>query len=108
MKNIAIGTLSALLICGAVSISFAEENLGKQVFLNSGCVNCHSVSAKGIEGKGTVNAPDLSSVGKKHDGAFILKYLRKKIELNDKKHRKKFRGSKDDFMKLREWLLTLK
>ncbi len=108
MRGIAISLLASVFICVTSSTSLAGVNEGKQVFLDKGCTNCHTVTAQGIESKKMMDAPDLSTVGTKHDGDFLLKFLRKKIDLNGKKHQKKFKGSKADFMKLQKWLLSLK
>lgn len=104
-------TMSLSIICFLLfssSLAYGQE-AGREVFMEKGCTNCHSVTARGIESRKMVeNAPDLSTIGKRHDGDFLLKFLRKKIKLHGKKHKKKFKGSKDDFMKLQKWLLSLK
>ncbi|VAX17449.1 hypothetical protein MNBD_NITROSPINAE01-744 [hydrothermal vent metagenome] len=108
MRGVTAGLLASALVCVTFSTSLAGVSEGKQVFLDKGCTNCHTVTALGIESKKMMDAPDLSTVGTRHDGDFLLKFLRKKIDLNGKKHQKKFKGSKADFMKLQKWLLSLK
>ncbi len=87
---------------------FADTS-GEKIFHEKGCVKCHTVKAHGINGeKKLMESPDLSDIGLKHDSDFLVKYLRKKIKLNGKKHLKRFKGSKEEYKKLEMWLLSLK
>ena len=87
---------------------FADTS-GEKTFHEKGCAKCHTVKAYGINGgKKLMESPDLSDVGLKHDSEFLVKYLRKKIKLNGKKHLKRFKGSKEEYKELEKWLLSLK
>ncbi len=84
----------------------ADDDAGKAVFTAKGCPECHAVSSHGIKSDG--DAADLSKIGSKHDAATIEKFITKQVELNGKKHKKKYQGSDDDLKKLVSWLASLK
>lgn len=101
----------------------ASAGDGKKIFTDEGCVTCHAVSAAGItvveseeakkelkeqETEGAKPPPDLSGVGLKRDADFLNKYLRKKTDIEGRKHKKRFKGSDTDREALVAWLLTLK
>ena len=97
----------------APAVAHADEPAGKKVFTAKRCNFCHSIKAEKIAqvGKtpaGEQQAPDLSDVGVKHDAAWIHNYLKKKVELDGKKHKKFFIGAEKDLKNLTEWLGSLK
>lgn len=84
---------------------------GKKVFTEHECGDCHGVKAAGIaepkaakEDKG----PDLSGIVAKRGAEWIGRYLKKKEKIDGVKHKKKFRGSKDELKALVDWLSSLK
>jgi cytochrome c2 len=99
---------------------------GKRVFLDHKCNICHTVKAEGIALKevagtageeaeetepaeeGAPQPPDLSSVGKRHDAAFLHKFLRKKEKIDGRLHRRRFQGTEKERQALVDWLVTLK
>ena len=87
-------------------VARADDAPGKAVFTSAGCPQCHSVTAQGIKSDG--DGGDLSKVGAKHDAATIEKFITKQVELNGKKHKKKYQGSPEDLKKLVDWLASLK
>jgi len=91
------------------SPSFATD--GKQVFLDNNCERCHAVSAHDIEATAkseSMHGPDLSSVGKDHDGDWLGKYLLREVAVDGKKHRATFRGTDEDREAIVEWLAQQK
>ncbi|MGM0577617.1 MAG: c-type cytochrome [Myxococcota bacterium] len=83
---------------------------GKAIFLDNNCNNCHTIESKGIdysEDKSDNDGGDLSKVGAEHDKKWIALFLLKKKDLDGKKHKKKFYGSKGDLKTLATWLETL-
>lgn len=103
-------------------LSYATEDEAKKIFMDYGCVKCHSISAYGItvveatedeeelgeeDEEGAIEPPDLSDVGTRLNKEFIAKYLRKKADKEGRKHKKRFKGSKDELKKLVEWMATL-
>jgi mono/diheme cytochrome c family protein len=82
---------------------------GKQIFLAQKCNLCHTVSSAGIEAttkSEKLKGPDLTvaMTEKMRDAEWINKFLRKKIELEGKKHAKEFKGSDEEIGALIAWL----
>ena len=121
--------LAALLGCalqaGGADAAEEKANRGKALFLSNKCVACHTISAEGIEKSKAADAeaagegkseeaasrkgpPDLSSVGLRHDAAWLGKYLLKLEAKDGKKHLKKFRGTDEELGALAAWLASLK
>lgn len=107
----------------APSASAAAD--GKDLFVKYKCNECHSIKAAGIEVKPSDDAgeedpfggeeegeqdeaPDLSSVGKEQDAAWISNYLKKKVKLEGKKHRKRFKGPEADLKTISDFLAGMK
>lgn len=94
---------------------------GKEIFVEYQCVSCHSVSAYSIslvkveeeaddwgdEDEQVIEPPDLSDVGLKHEKKFLSMYLRKKADIDGRKHKKRFKGTKEERKTLVIWLSTL-
>ena len=85
---------------------------GMQVMLDLKCNLCHSVDTLGIERKSKsekTKGPDLSTIGSKHDAAWLAQWQRKEVANADgKKHGKDFKGTPEQLKQLTEWLATLK
>lgn len=94
-----------------------------KIFKKYGCTECHSVIAleigtsKSIENEEdeendeegeAIEPPDLSNVGSKYDAKWISGYLRKKNDIEGRKHKKRFKGSKEERRILSIWLESLK
>jgi hypothetical protein len=77
---------------------------GKAIFLANKCNGCHGIASQGI----VKDVRDLSSVGTKHDAAWITRFLRKEEELDGRKHMKRFAGSDDELRTLATWLAGLR
>jgi hypothetical protein len=83
--------------------------IGKLVFVDNKCTNCHTVkSANLTEKKGSANAPDLSNVGSTLNAVDIMQFITKDKEINGKKHPIAFKGEKMDLYALSLWLESLK
>lgn len=102
--------------------SYASEAEAKKIFMEYGCAKCHSISAYGMalaeateddeeeedeDEEEAVEPPDLSDVGTRHKKEFMSKYLRKKVAKEDRKHKKRFKGSKAELKTIVEWMATL-
>ena len=82
---------------------------GKAIFLAQKCNMCHSVSTAGIEAttkSEKMKGPDL--VNNKRDAKVIADYLRKKADVNGKKHTKAFTGSDEEIGALIAWIQAQK
>jgi mono/diheme cytochrome c family protein len=114
--SIAAAALLAAWLVAETRSDEIEAPPGKKIFQQYKCHSCHSIQAQGIEKKkiageeatGTSKPQDLSNVGKKHDAAWISKFLLKQETLEGKRHRKKFRGSESELKVLSTWLESLK
>jgi mono/diheme cytochrome c family protein len=115
MKHTAIPivlALGAFAIIGAGNLH-ATADSGKSIFLDNKCAKCHSIESQGIKRSGPPPPggklpPDLSGVGLKHTAEWMQKWQMKEVEMNGKKHMKKFAGTSDELVTLTTWLATLK
>lgn len=85
----------------------AKATDAKQVFLAQKCNLCHAISSAGIEAttkSEKMKGPDLAGVTVKQDARLITDYLRKKAEINGKKHGKEFTGTDEELAALIAWL----
>jgi mono/diheme cytochrome c family protein len=92
MKSGLPGLLVAVLVATGPTLAFAaaapaSSGDGQRIFLAQHCNTCHTVSSAGIERKMKASkAPDLFDVAAKEEAPTLVKYLKKKALLNDKKH----------------------
>lgn len=88
---------------------FAQENSddAKEIFLAEKCQRCHSISAMNIDVTGQKVVSDLSAVGSRHTGEWLVKYMKREVAINGKKHIKNLKTSGADIEKLAKWLATL-
>ncbi len=92
---------------GAAAAKVPEVLDGKQLFLSQKCSVCHTVSSAGIQAttkSAKMKGPDLTGVAPKLDARLLNDYLRKKAEINGKKHGKEFTGSDEEIGALIAWL----
>lgn len=106
-KSIFVTLVATFLVVGFV---FAQTpKSGKDIFTDSKCNTCHSVTSQGIASKQADKYPDLSKIGEKKIAVETLKkYLLKEEKINDKNHAVKFKGTDEDLTILVNWLNTLK
>ena len=111
MKNTFLFMLfiSTIVALFAFAFSFSQEqNLdGKQIFIDSKCNNCHTVTSMEITSKKD-DATDLSNASSIGDAALMKSYLLKEAKINEQDHKLKFKGSEAELDTLVNWLLTLK
>ncbi|MFQ5509250.1 MAG: hypothetical protein ACE5FN_07930 [Leptospirillia bacterium] len=83
---------------------------GMEHFEKYGCISCHNISAYGIGEPTTTGEawgpPDLSDVGKRRDVAFLKGFLKKKVDIDGRKHMMLFSGSNEELTELTSWLVT--
>ncbi|MCW8803046.1 MAG: c-type cytochrome [Ignavibacteriaceae bacterium] len=101
--------ISAIVALFGFAFSFSQDQDldGKQIFLDSKCNNCHTVTSNEITSKKD-DAVDLSNAGSIGDAQLIKSYLLKEVKLNDKNHKLKYKGSEAELNALVNWLLLLK
>ncbi len=105
------------MLVGSLALAGTTKT-GKEIFLKNKCKMCHSLRAAGLEKKSkpkasagpnaAKKAPDLSDVGSNRDAEWLHSWLKKKIALDGKKHKKKFKGNAQDLDVLINWLLSHK
>jgi hypothetical protein len=111
--------VAGALTLGSASAAGAAD--GKAVFTQLKCNSCHAIASQGIkvveeeaeaepeeEGEDVQKPSDLSDVGSKRTAAWIKDWLTKKVDLEGKKHRKKFDGKPAELEALATWLASLK
>jgi len=82
---------------------------GKAVFMAQKCNLCHSIDAAGIariSKAEKTKGPDLGGVAKRHDEAWMKRFLSKQEMLNGKKHLKTFTGTPEELDALIAWVRT--
>lgn len=92
---------------GAAAAAAPKILDGKQIFLAQKCNLCHGVSSAGIQAttkSEKLKGPDLAGAAAKRDAQLLNTYLRKKAEINGKKHAKEFTGSDEEIGALIAWL----
>ena len=104
----AAALLLPVLAVSAPAASAAPAKLdGKAIFLAQKCNLCHSVSSAAIQAtvkSEKMKGPDLTGVAPKLDAGLLNNYLRKKAEINGKKHGKEFTGTDEEIGALIAWL----
>ncbi|HEX4954566.1 MAG TPA: cytochrome c [Thermoanaerobaculia bacterium] len=100
-----LGTTAPLFTPAGTADAAAPD--GKALFLAQKCNLCHSVSSVGITATSKSEktaGPDLTTVAKPHDAAFMKDFLLKKVDLNGKKHLKEFKGTDEELTALIAWV----
>ncbi len=113
MKIVRIAEVLFLIIfmTGALAITNAQNSTKApiELFKEKKCNSCHSIQTLGIEKKNKKSkGGDLSNVGSKYEVPFLVDYLKKKVEIDGKKHGIKFKGSDEELMELVGFLSTLR
>jgi len=105
------GAVSVLLLGLALSVpptAAAQAKLdGKAIFLAQKCNLCHDVSSAAITAttkSATLKGPDLTGKESKRDARLLNDFLRKKVAIDGKKHKKEFTGSDEEMGALIAWL----
>lgn len=100
-----LATTASLLTPAQVADAASPD--GHAIFVAQKCNLCHAVSSVGIAATSKSEktaGPDLSTLAKPHDAAFVKEFLHKKVDLNGKKHLKEFKGTDEELTALISWL----
>lgn len=101
--------VSLVVAVAAAQEEGAAAGDGKAIFEAQKCDMCHDVSSVGITAKTKsekMKGPNLVGIDK--DADWIMKYLLKEVDLDGKKHTKKFSGGEDELKVLAEWIAAQK
>ena len=103
--------LIALALVGPLAgttITEAGED-GQAVFTAQKCNMCHSVPQAEIVAKMTsekMKGPDLPNEVRESD--WLASFLKREVQLNDKDHKKEFKGTDEELQAITAWLVALK
>jgi cbb3-type cytochrome oxidase cytochrome c subunit len=117
MKNITMFVVAVIIVlgftvlCGSLAIAADTGAMpaGQKLFMDKKCNTCHSLESLKIPKKlASSKGPDLSNVGAQRTSDWIVKWLKKEVDLNGKKHLSAFSGTPEEAKTLSDWLATLK
>ncbi|HEY7161159.1 MAG TPA: c-type cytochrome [Acidobacteriota bacterium] len=112
MKKTLLFAITTIFFLTTVHLMAQESKTsdpGKKAFIDNKCNMCHAVSEQEIEKKTAASkAPDLSGIGAKQNAEFFVKFLKKEVDMNGKKHSKSWAGKDADLQLIAKWLESLK
>jgi hypothetical protein len=79
--------------------------------LSAGCNLCHSVTTAGIERitkSEKIAGPDLAGVLERNERGWVVKWLKREVERNEKMHTLQFTGTDEELGMLLDWLARQK
>ena len=88
----------------------ADTATGAELFHTLKCQLCHSVPAAGIEAKAKsdkVKGADLGTAAAELTAEAMISYVRRETEIDDKQHKKEFKGTDEELAAIVDWLLEL-
>ena len=106
---VALGGAFLLAAQAGTPAALAEEGGGldgKEVFLAQKCNMCHGVPSAEIAAKtksAAMKGPDLPTASDR-DAEWIMKYVRKEVQLHEKNHKKQAKASDEELAALIAWL----
>lgn len=83
---------------------------GQAAFVANKCNLCHSVEVAGIEAKTKsekLRGPDQSQVGERYELEWLVQFINREVTLEDKQHKKEYKGTAEDLAKIADWLVGL-
>jgi mono/diheme cytochrome c family protein len=105
------GVLASAALAAIATTAANADAAAVKAFDANKCSNCHSIEKLGMERKiqsEKMAGPDLSTVGDKHDAAWIVKWCMREVEKDGKQHKSEYKGTKEDLQAIANWLATLK
>ena len=85
-----------------------EPSDGQKLFTAQKCNMCHAVPAVGVTAvmkSKKMQGPALPDESR--DSDWIVSFLKREIQLNEKDHKKEFKGTDEDLQAVAAWLATL-
>lgn len=111
---------AALLIAWMFAPSLLASD-ASEIFKTLKCEKCHSIDSLGIafepgepdeddDDEEEKEPVDLSKIGANVDAAHIVAFLKREVKShdNEKKHKKKFKGTEEEMQAVADWLASLK
>jgi mono/diheme cytochrome c family protein len=102
--------LAPLVVLGLIGVlvgSVAAAD-GKEIFTAQKCNMCHSVPQAELTAKvksAKMKGPDLPNEARESE--WIAGYLKRDVQLNDKDHKKEFKGTDEELQEIAAWLIEL-
>ena len=106
-------------LCGLVALALVGPFAGSTVavagedglaaFTTQKCNMCHSVPQAEVVAKvksETMKGPDLPNEPREVD--WIKGFMKREVQLNDKDHKKEFKGTDEELQAIAAWLIELK
>ena len=94
---------------GGPTVSQADEpSDGQKLFTTQKCNMCHAVPEVGVVAimkSKALQGPALP--GESRDSEWIVGYLKREIQLNDKDHKKEFKGTDEELQGVAAWLISM-
>ena len=91
--------------------AWSADDAGKKAFLEEKCDKCHPVATHEIErtiASEKMWGPDLGGVGLTRDAEWLQKWEMKEIEVDGKKHKNTYKGTKKNLATIIAWLVEQK
>ncbi len=102
--------LVALALVGPTVVVAEEPPDGRRaLFTGQKCNMCHSVPEADVVAMAKskkMRGPDIPAESREPD--WIVRYLKREIQLNGKDHKKEFKGTEEELRAIAAWLVELK
>ena len=94
-----------------MSVETGTQLDGKEAYLKARCDRCHAIASQEIDA--TTNSermlgPDLGEMSAERSVDWIVRYVKKEVDIDDKTHRFTFKGTDEDLQTIAEWLVGLR
>lgn len=94
----------ALIVIGILSFGCSDRSAGYGLFMREKCIECHT-----IKGKGGAAGPNLTTIGKKRDRAYLREQIKNPASHNQNTAMPSFKHLPDrDLDALADYLANLK
>lgn len=101
--------LAVVVFMGGPTVVQADEpSDGQKLFTAQKCNMCHAVPEVGVTAimkSKKMQGPALPS--ETRDSDWIVSFLKREIQLNDKDHKKEFKGTDEELQAVAAWLISL-
>ena len=107
-----VRTAAAAIVLAFLTLpAWSADDAGKMAFLEEKCDKCHPIASHAIERTITSEkmwGPDLGGIGSTRDAEWLQKWEMKEIEVDGKKHKSTYKGTKKNLASIIAWLVEQK
>ena len=103
--------ISSGMVLMAAAATAGAQDTGQEAFLSNSCNRCHAIESEDIEATAKskrMRGPDLSNIGDSRDAAWLVQYIEKEVQANDREHPVAWKGNDEDLKAMAGWLASLK